>query len=116
PSASQIVAIRFIFEGSAAALRSCAYHFGRFLTSLSHFANRRLRSSDEPYLAKSKLISLISVNFGACGGIGVFLLDGNWKFLVLAPSAWAAGVSAQSYHFFALSRLRAPSISDRDPI
>src|SRR5215207_8081759 len=47
-----------------------ADYFGRFFTSLSHLDRRRLRSSDDPYFAKSKLISLMSVSFGACGGIG----------------------------------------------
>src|SRR5215211_6206560 len=50
------------------ATRSPTY-FGRFFTSLSHFESRRRRSSDEPYLAKSKLMSLSSSSLGACGGI-----------------------------------------------
>src|SRR4051812_19516646 len=87
--------------------RHSAY-FGRFFTSLSHFESSRRRSSEEPYLAKSKSISLISPNFGDCGGMAAFLFEGSWYCLFLPPISCAAGVSAQSYHFLALSGLRAP--------
>src|SRR5258705_7802670 len=91
-------------------------YFGRFRTSLSHLVSRRLRSVEEPYLTKSKSISLISPSFGACGGTGVSLFEGTWNALDRAPNAWASGVSAQSYHFFALSALRPPLTIDIDPI
>src|SRR5918998_6325983 len=91
-------------------------YFGRAFTSRSHFDSSRRRSSDEPYLAKSKLMSLISSSFGAWGGTVAFLFDGTWYCFVCAPSDCAAGVKAQSYHFFALSRLRAPLMIDMAPI
>src|SRR5258707_2284934 len=91
-------------------------YFGEFRTSLSHLVSRRLRSADEPYLTKLKSISLISPSFSACGGTGGFLFEGTWNALDRAPNAWASGVSAQSYHFFALSALRPPLMIDIDPI
>src|SRR5918997_587607 len=91
-------------------------YLGRFFTSLSHFDSRRRRSSDEPYFAKSKLMSLISSSLGACGGIGVPLLEGTWYCLVWPPRACAVGVNAQSYQRLALSRLRAPLMIDMEPI
>src|SRR5215204_880187 len=93
-----------------------AHYFGRFFTSLSHFARRRRRSSEEPYLAKSKLISLSSSSFGACGGVAAPLFEGTWYCLVWAPRPWAAGVSPQSYQRSAVSRLREPLMIGIEPI
>ena len=46
--------------------------------SWSQRLRSRLRSSDEPYLAKSYWMSLMSAIFGACSGTGAFLLEGFW--------------------------------------
>jgi len=47
-------------------------------------------------------MSLISLNFGACGGACAFLFEGTWyETLACAPMLWASAPSAQSYHFFA---------------
>ena len=54
-------------------------------------------------------MSLMSANFGACGGTGVFLFDGSWyDTLFVGPIDCASGVSAQSYHFLAFSMFLAP--------
>ena len=47
-------------EGHVLPVREARY-FGAFRTSASHLASRRLRSTEEPYFAKSKSISLMSV-------------------------------------------------------
>src|SRR3954462_3667965 len=91
-------------------------YFGAPLISASHFESRRRRSSEEPYLAKSKSMSLISPSFGEWAEIGAVLFDGIWYCLFAAPIACAAGLSAQSYHFLALSGLRAPLTIDIEPI
>jgi hypothetical protein len=40
-------------EGCTALIPTRRCHRGRFFTSVSHFARSRVRSADEPYLAKS---------------------------------------------------------------
>ena len=40
-------------EGRTALIPPARSYRGRFFTSLSHFARRRVRSAEEPYLAKS---------------------------------------------------------------
>jgi hypothetical protein len=53
-------------------------------------------------------MSLTSASLGARAGTGALRFEGTWYDFARAARAWASAVSAQSYHFRALSALRPP--------